>query len=114
MAWPRLISCTEVLNELKIWTQDEKIPATVAASVAKIWQGWLDGSETKMAAIKQQQPLLSAKVQRRLLRNYLLTIQSEHVQEHVQEYVQKYLISESDAARIKKLLTAIINSLTDD
>jgi hypothetical protein len=66
-----------------------------------------------MAAIEQQQLILSAKVQKRLLLNYLLTIESGYVQEYVQEDVQQYLISESDAARIKKLLNAMISSLTD-
>lgn len=103
MAWARLISCKEVLDELQIWTQDEKIPAAVAASVAKIWQGWLDGCETKITTIEQQHPTLSARIQRRLLLNYLLTIQSEHLQ----EYVQQHLITESDAERINKLLRAM-------
>ncbi|WP_157823186.1 hypothetical protein [Psychromonas sp. MB-3u-54] len=62
-----------------------------------------------MATIERQQPILSAKVQKRLRLNYLLTIESEHVQ----EYVRQYLISESDATPIKKGLSAMINSLTN-
>jgi hypothetical protein len=107
MAWARLISCTELLHELKIWTQDEKIPATLAVSVAKRWQSGLEGCEKKMATIEQQQLILSAKVKKRLLLNYLLTIESEHVQ----QYVWQYLVLESDTAGIKKWLNAMINSL---
>ncbi|MFQ3176858.1 MAG: hypothetical protein ACI93H_001861, partial [Psychromonas sp.] len=67
----------------------------------------LEGCEKKMATIEQQQLILSAKVKKRLLLNYLLTIESEHVQ----QYVWQYLVLESDTARIKKWLNAMINSL---
>ncbi|WP_245905375.1 cation:proton antiporter [Photobacterium lipolyticum] len=103
MAWARFLSCNNVLDEFKAWTEDEEIPEAVAGSVAKIWQGWLDSCETKIVTIEHQQPIISAQVQRRLLRNYLLTAQSEHLQ----NYVQQYLISEEDAEQIKEQLRSM-------
>ncbi|HEY5715500.1 MAG TPA: sodium:proton antiporter [Psychromonas sp.] len=100
MAWARLLSCNKALEELQKWSDDENIPSTVTTSVAKIWQSWLEGCEIKIARIERQQPIISAKVQRRLLSSYLLTIQSEHIQ----QYVQQCLISEPDAERIKEIL----------
>ena len=100
MAWARLFSCNYVLDELQAWSEDEKIPATVTEGVAKIWQGWLDSCEAKIVKIERQQPIVSAGVQRRLLRSYLRTAQSEHLQ----QYVQQHLISEADAEHIKELL----------
>ncbi|WP_372882435.1 cation:proton antiporter [Psychromonas sp.] len=100
MAWARLISSNKVLEELQKWSEEENLPATVVASVAKIWQGWTNSCEIKIAEIEQQQPVISAKVQRRLLINYLRTIQAQHIQ----KYVQQCLISEPDAERIKEIL----------
>lgn len=103
MAWARLISCNNVLEELEIWSEDENIPVAVAQDVAKIWQGWLDSCEMKVTSLDQLYPVISAKVQRRLLKNFLLTAQSEHLQ----QYVQQCLISEADAERIKVLLKSM-------
>ncbi|MCW8330167.1 sodium:proton antiporter [Photobacterium sp. SDRW27] len=103
MAWARLISCTNVLEGLETITKEEGIPPTVADNVAKIWLGWLESCEVKIAEIEKQQPVMAARVQRQLLRNYLKTAQSEHLQ----QYVQQCLISEEDAERIKKLLKSM-------
>ena len=105
MAWARVFSCNYVLDELQVLSKDEKIPVTVAQDVAKIWQGWLDSCEAKIEKIEQQHPIISAGVQRKLLRNYLHTAQSEHLQ----QYVQQHLISEEDAEHIKKLLKSMEN-----
>ena len=103
MAWARLLSCNYVLDELQILSEEEKIPATVTEDVAKIWQGWLDGCEAKIATIEQHHPIMSAGVQRKLLRNYLRTAQSEHLQ----QYVQQHLISEEDVEHIKEILKSM-------
>lgn len=100
MSWARLLSCHYVLEELETIAQEESIPDAVANDIAKIWKGWLNSCETKITAIEREQPIVAAGVQRRLLKNYLHTAQSEHLQ----QYVQQCLISEQDAERIKKLL----------
>lgn len=103
MAWARLLSCHYVLQELESMAKEENIPVTIIDSTAKIWQGWLTSCETKIATIEKHQPIVSVKVQRRLVKNYLHTAQSEHLQ----QYVQQCLISEEDAERIKELLKAM-------
>ena len=103
MAWARLFSCNYVLDELRIWSKEQNISATVAEGVAKIWQGWLDSCEVKIAEIERQQPIIAAGVQRKLLKNYLQTAQTEHLQ----QYVQQHLISEADADNIKELLKSM-------
>ncbi len=103
MAWAKLFSCNYVLDELQRWSDEEKIPATVAKGVAKIWQGWLDSCEVKIAHIEQQHPIVAAGVQRKLLRSYIHTAQSEHLQ----QYVQQHLISEEDMEHIKTLLKSM-------
>ncbi|WP_019613864.1 cation:proton antiporter [Psychromonas ossibalaenae] len=103
MAWARLFSCNTVLDALKTWSEEENIPAPVVAGVAKIWQGWLMSCEAKIALIEEKHPVISAGVQRRLLKNYLMTAQSEYLQ----QYVQQYLITEADAEHIKALLKSL-------
>lgn len=103
MAWARLISSSKVLEELQTWSMDKNIPETVSKSVHTIWQGWLDNCEQKIAVIDNQQPIIAAKVQRRLVINYLLTAQAEYLQ----EYIDQSLLSEADAQRIQEWLRAI-------
>ena len=103
MAWARVFSCNYVLDELQVLSDDEKIPLTVSKDVAKIWQGWLDSCEAKIKQIELQQPIVAAGGQRKLLRSYLRTAQSEHLQ----QYVQQHLISEEDAEHIKELLKSM-------
>ncbi|MFT6985829.1 MAG: CPA1 family monovalent cation:H+ antiporter [Psychromonas sp.] len=103
MAWARLISCNKVLEELQIESKDKTIPETVGKSVQKIWQGWLDNCEQKIAMIDSQHPIIAAKVQRQLVINYLQTAEAEYLQ----EYLQQSLISEADADRINQLLRTI-------
>jgi CPA1 family monovalent cation:H+ antiporter len=103
MAWARIFSCSNVLDELQELSEDENISTAIAHDVAKIWQGWLDGCEAKITAVDQQHPVIAAGVQRKLLRSYLKTAQSEHLQ----QYVQQQLISEEDVEHIKELLKAM-------
>lgn len=79
MAWARLFSCRYVLEQLQAWRSDESIPDTVAVGVAKIWQGGLDSCEAKIVKIEKQYPVVSAGIQRKLIKNFLRTAQAEHL-----------------------------------
>lgn len=66
--------------------------------LSREWQKY-GSCEVKIAHIEQH-PVIAAGVQRKLLRSYVHTAQSEHLQ----QYVQQHLISEQDMEHIKTLL----------